>query len=146
MKRATQYNSDHKEQHMQYLEFIQNIINRHNANSFQIKTFAITIFSAITALYISNQVTCIYLISIIVIVILWFLDATYLSQEWQFRELYDEAINNKIKVYTMSINKYKITICDFFVIMFSKTIAPLYISLLIMQILVIIYMRCNVFR
>ena len=40
---------------IKHLEFIQNIINRMNANSFQIKNWTITILTALLALFGSSN-------------------------------------------------------------------------------------------
>ncbi len=138
MKNEVKMNKELNEQYMQYLSFIQRIIERHNSNSFQIKTFAITIFSAITALYISSQIACLYLISFAATMMFWYLDATYLLQERRFRNLYNDAVKNKVKIYSMDISKYKNNKCDYFKAMFSKAIAPLYIVLIVLQVAIII--------
>ena len=44
-----------EQERIQHLEFIQNIINRMNSNSFQIKEWMITIVSALLALYASSD-------------------------------------------------------------------------------------------
>ena len=140
------YNKETKELYMQHLEFIQNVINRQNVNSFQIKTFAITIFSAITALYISSQIISLYFISFIVTVMFWWLDAIYLLQERQYRNLFDDVVKNKIEIYSMDISKYKNNICDYIKAMFSKTIVPLYIVLIVLQLTIIIVKYNNLLK
>lgn len=146
MNKGILYNKETKELYMQHLEFIQNVINRHNINSFQIKTFSITIFSAITALYISSQIACLYLISFAATVMFWYLDATYLLQERRFRNLYNDAVKNKVKIYSMDISKYKNNKCDYFKVMFSKTIAPLYIVLIVLQLTIILIKYNNLLK
>lgn len=39
---------------LKFLEFIQNIITRMNANSFQIKAMCIAVISALFAVYVAN--------------------------------------------------------------------------------------------
>ena len=140
------YNKEDKELYMQHLEFIQNVINRQNVNSFQIKTFAITIFSAITALYISSQITSLYFISFVATVMFWWLDAIYLLQERQYRNLFDDVVKNKIEIYSMNISKYKNNICDYIKAMFSKAIAPLYVVLIVLQLTIIIVKYNNLLK
>ena len=142
MKNDIKIKKEFKEQYMQHLNFIQNTIERHNANSFQIKMFAITIFSAITTLYISFQQVHIYFVSFVVTIIFWFLDATYLLQERRFRNLYDDAVKYKVSIYSMNINKYKNNIFDYIKVMFSKTLKPLYIALLLLQLIIMYYIKC----
>lgn len=138
MKNEAKVSKELKDEYMQYLSFIQNVINRHNSNSFQIKTLAITIFSAITALYISSRTINVYIISLITTMIFWVLDAIYLLQERQYRRLYDDAVKCKVNIYSMNINKYENNICDYIKTMFSKTLVSLYIVLIVIQIIIII--------
>ena len=64
---------------VKHLEFIQNIITRMNTNSFQIKTWAITIVSATLALYASTKNDFFILVGLFPAAIFWFLDAYYRS-------------------------------------------------------------------
>lgn len=74
---------------IKHLEFLQNIITRMNSNSFLIKGWTITIISALLAL--SSKEANINFIYILFVVIpsFWILDGFYLSQERQYRALYN---------------------------------------------------------
>lgn len=76
---------------LKHLEFIQNIINRMNANSFLLKGWAITLTSALFALAAKDANINYVLISYIVIPVFWILDGFFISRERQYRSLYDEV-------------------------------------------------------
>lgn len=103
-----------------HLEFLQNNISRMNQCSFQMKGWAITIVSALIAVYVatlSNE--CVgnklfIFIAIAPTVLFWILDAFYLSKERKFIGIYNDVIHQescegelKIKDYEMPLNKYK---------------------------------------
>ena len=97
---------------IKHLEFIQNIINRMNTNSFQIKRMTVTIVAAL-------------------------LDSYYLQQERKFRGVYNDVTGLKkiieVKPYEMPIHKYTKKIDNqfsFWNVFFSKTIFWLYFSII----------------
>lgn len=63
------------EKKIKHLEFIQSIINRMNSNSFAIKGWAITIVSALLALYASSSKVTYVFVAIIPTIIFWCLDS-----------------------------------------------------------------------
>ena len=81
-----------EQERIQHLEFIQNIINRMNSNSFQIKEWMITIVSALLALYASSDNVTYVFVAIVPTLLFWYLDAYYLQQERKFRELYKDVL------------------------------------------------------
>ena len=120
------------EEKKQHIGFIQDIITRMNTNSFQIKGWAITIISALFAIYASTKNESFLLICGIPILLFWGLDAFYLWQERLFRCIYENTIKEKsiIKLYEMKIpkrclikrrNKY----CS---VLFSRTILAFYFT------------------
>lgn len=118
-----------EENRIKHLEFIQNIINRMNSNSFQIKEWMITIVSALLALYAnSNNVTYIF-VAIVPTLLFWYLDAYYLQLERKFRGLYDDVKDpeKSIPFFSMDITNYKDGRFKFCECLFSKTTAPLYL-------------------
>lgn len=128
------------ESKIKHLEFIQNVITRMNTNSFMIKGWAITIVSAIFVIYVSTQNVYFILVCVLPIILFWFLDAYYLTQERLFRCLYKKAIEEgstiiefdmKIPTECKNVSKNKY-LCVFF----SKTIWPLYFSILIIVLIV----------
>jgi len=126
------------EKKRQHLEFIQNIITRMNTNSFQLKGLTITIVSALMAVYASNPKVLFVFLGIPPTILFWFLDTYYLQQERKFRGVYNDVAKLKnnvvVKRYEMPIHKYTKAIdkqYSYWNVLFSKTIAWLYISIII---------------
>lgn len=119
-----------------HLEFIQHIITRMNTNSFQIKKMAVTVIAAFIAIYVSQKETLFLIIPIIPLLIFWALDSYYLQQERKFRALYNDAVNEKISVYSMNIHKYKKGKYSFFNVFFSDTMFPLYLFIALLLLLI----------
>jgi cytochrome b subunit of formate dehydrogenase len=133
----------------QHLEFIQNVITRMNTNSFQIKGMAITIVTALLAIYASTTNEVFVFISIIPTLLFWFLDSYYLQQERKFRGIYNNVCGLKndieIKLYEMPIQKFQGGQYCFCKVFFSKTIAWLYgtiIALLFVSGLILKFKAC----
>ena len=69
-----------------------------NSNSFQIKGLAITLVTALMAVYAStNYVAFIYL-GLAPLLLFWFLDSYYLQQERKFRGVYNDVTGLKSDV------------------------------------------------
>ena len=123
-----------EQEKIQHLEFIQNIINRMNTNSFQIKEWMITIVSALLALYASSDNVTYIFVAIIPTLLFWYLDAYYLQQERKFRKLYDDVLpdDSEISLFSMPIQNY--TNCKYCLwsTFFSKTIGWLYGTIVIL--------------
>ncbi|MDR0560014.1 MAG: hypothetical protein LBG92_07565 [Prevotellaceae bacterium] len=118
----------------QHLEFIQNVITRMNTNSFQIKGMAVTIVSALLAIYVSTSNSAFVFLGIVPTILFWFLDSYYLQQERKFRGVYNNVAGLKndveIKPYEMPIQKFQGEQYCFCKVFFSKTIAWLYGSII----------------
>ena len=107
---------DNSELFTKYLEMIQNVIERLARNSFQIKAWAATIFTAVIVLTYSIINTLIFMVLIIVISQFWVLDSYYLKQERLFRKLYEHKVNQfnnvsekeKIKMFEMDVSNFKV--------------------------------------
>lgn len=128
-----------------HLEFIQSNISRMNQNSFQMKGWAITILSALLAIFAatidnttgSGNVGFIF-VAIAPTLIFWLLDSYYLQQERKFRGIYkdvalltEEPIRIEVREFEMPLDKYKGSKYSFFCVMWSKTEWPLYFILII---------------
>ena len=118
-----------EQERIQHLEFIQNIINRMNSNSFQIKEWMITIVSALLALYASSDNVTYVFVAIVPTLLFWYLDAYYLQLERKYRGLYDDVKDpeKRISFFSMDITNYKDGRFKFCECLFSKTTAPLYL-------------------
>lgn len=77
------------EKKLKHLDFLQLVITRMNINSFFLKGWAITLVSALTAFAAKDTNPEYVLITYIATPLFWLLDAYYLSQERQYRCLYN---------------------------------------------------------
>ena len=80
------------EQKLKYLEFIQANITRMNSNSFMLKGWCITLVSALFALAAKDADPKYVVLAFIPLPAFWLLDAYYLSQERQYRKLWNVAV------------------------------------------------------
>ncbi|MDR1123283.1 MAG: hypothetical protein LBL61_01460 [Elusimicrobiota bacterium] len=130
----------------QHLEFIQDVITRMNANSFQIKEISVLLATACFAIYAADKVSLMLLIPVLPTVILWCLDTYYLQQERKFRGIYEDVAgiknNNIIKPYEMPIQKYtpdKNIKYGFLNVMRSQTLILFYLPLIILSIFLFVF-------
>jgi len=134
-------NNDLKVKH---LEFIQNVITRMNSNSFMIKGWTITIVAALLALSAnasSNFPSCFFVyIASLVIIVFWVLDAFYLSQERQYRSLFDEVRNRDNTDFSMNASGFNSGSNTWISAICSKTILVFFglLSLLVYLLTVIL--------
>ena len=134
------------EEKLKHLEFIQNVITRMNTNSFQLKEWAIVIISAILALYASTKNPCFIIIGVFPAFIFWALDAYYLMQERKFRGLYNDVAGvtekpKNIKPFEMRPDLYIKGKYSYLRVLFSKTIWPLYLPIIIFLLSGYLYMN-----
>jgi len=135
------------EKQIKHLEFIQNIVTRMNGNSFQIKSWTITIVSAIFAIYATNPNSYFILVSAFPVIMFWFLDAYYLQQERKFRGLYNDVAGvsedpQTIKPFAMRPDLYVGAKHGFFNVFFSSTVMGLYASLGGIIIVIFVILKC----
>ena len=131
---------------VKHLEMIQNIITRMNTNSFQIKGLSITIIAALLAVYASTTKLDFILFAIFPTILLWFLDAYCLLQERKFRGLYNDVAGvteslKPIKPFEMRSDLYKGGQYSYWIILFSRTIWPLYFAILVLLLTTFIYLK-----
>lgn len=113
------------------VKILQDVIKRMASNSFQIKTWTITLIVA-TMLLKGNEYHI--FIAFIPLLAFWYLDSYYLRQERFFREKYNWLIKyretNSDKVF--DIASYQVKKVDSIPkIMFSISILPFYISIFV---------------
>ena len=89
---------------LKHLEFLQNIITRMNSNSFLIKGWTVTIVSALFALSKKDTDSRLLVVAYISIIAFWILDGYFLSQERQYRGLYDKVIKIDEDLIDFSLN------------------------------------------
>ncbi|MDH0759348.1 hypothetical protein N5C70_21925 [Pseudomonas juntendi] len=124
-----------------HLTFIQDVINRMAANSFLVKGWTIALVAALLAIA-ADKITLTYTIIVLFPVILfWWLDTFYLTQEKLYRKLYDEvSLKNNAEInFDMNASVYKSNISSFKEIALSKSVGPFY--LVIVALLAFMYLR-----
>ena len=113
-----------------HLQFIQNVITRMNANSFQVKTWTVSIIVALAALAVNSKNYIYILISVVPTILFWTLDSYYLQQERKFRGLYKDVVSGNVPLYLMQINRYREGIYQFSSALFSNSIIKFYGAIL----------------
>lgn len=119
-KKAEQEEKQRMKPNEKHLEFLQNNIGRMNQCSFHMKGWAITLASAMIAVFVTsitkeNPGNKIYIYAAITSTVLfWILDALYLSKERKFIAIYNDVIGVgngqpaiKINEYEIPLKKYK---------------------------------------
>jgi hypothetical protein len=126
------------EKKLKHLEFIQNIITRMNANSFIIKGWSVTLVSALFALAADKANLKFIFIAYIPIIIFWGLDGFFLSQEKQYRELYNKVAAKKEEDIDFNLNasKFQEYVGGWLRNAFTKTLIPFHGALLSAVVLV----------
>lgn len=136
------------EDQRKHLEFIQNVITRMNSNSFQLKGLAITLATALLAVYASTPKVILLCLPVVPTLIFWFLDSYFLQLERKFRGIYNDVVGlkkvNQVKLYEMPVHKYVKTAdkqFGYWNVFWSGTIAGFYCSMVVLLIIigVIIY-------
>src|ERR1700690_1233528 len=96
-----------------HLEFVQQVIARMNGNSFQLKTWAVTLTAGLFALSDRSKPEF-ALLAIGPIAVFWILDAYYLRLERQYREMYkhlcahaEDPDYSKNLRYSLELKDYK---------------------------------------
>ena len=130
------------EDRRQHLEFIQNVITRMNANSFQLKGLTIAIVTALFGIYATTANVIFVFLGIFPTLLFWFLDSYYLLQERKFRGIYNDVTGLKnvivVKPYEMPIQKYTRKIhkqYSYWNVLISPTIFWLYFSVIALLII-----------
>jgi hypothetical protein len=127
------------ENKLKHLEFIQNVITRMNTNSFMIKGWMAALVTALFALAAKDADLHYIFITLFPIPFLWALDAYYLSQERQFRELYDFVrIKEEDNIdFSMNTKDFKKRENSWLYTTFSKTLLLTYIPVALLVMIVI---------
>lgn len=128
-----------EENRIKHLEFLENNISRMNSCCFQMKGWAITIASALIALYaasfndacVGNEVFI--LIAIFPTILFWVLDNYYLLKEKKFMSLYKDVAGiskqgRNITPFAMSI---RLDISSYIKTLITSVNSVMYISMII---------------
>lgn len=115
------------------IKVIQEIIKRMASNSFNIKTWTITLIVA-TLLFKGNGNHT--FIAFLPLFAFWFLDSYYLQQERLFRQVYNWVIEYRLehddKLFNINPMQFKDKVQSICRIMFSISILPFYGSIFIL--------------
>jgi hypothetical protein len=130
---------------IKHLEFIQDVITRMNTNSFQMKGWMITIVSALLAIFADKQNKLYVLFALLPTLLFWGLDAFYLQQERKFRGLYNDVAGiskepKEVKLFAMPIGEYKGSKYSYLDVLTSKTLLPLYLSVVVILLVVYLFL------
>lgn len=125
-----------------HLEMLQSAINRFSTNSFLLKGWSVTLFSALLALSTHNRNVNLVYFACIPTIILWGLDAFFLWQEQLFRKLYDLVRVLPEDKIDFSMDADQITGDDrpkWLKAIFSKTLIPFHFPLFLIVIATMIF-------
>ena len=125
-----------------HLELIQGTIERFSKNSFLLKGWSVTLFSALLAFSVHNCNVNLVYFACIPTTILWGLDGFFLWQEQLFRKLYDLVRRLPEDKIDFSMDENQITGKDrpkWLKAIFSKTLIPFHCPLLLTVIGVTIF-------
>lgn len=134
----------------EHLKMIEDIITRMANNSFLIKGWTVTLIAALLVFADAKNNICFIWIAIIPIIVFWYLDSFYLQLERKYRRLYifvqQDYINivkpdYKEQVPLFNMNTENIKVTNIVGIMFSKSIIPIYSTILIVT-LIIYFINC----
>lgn len=141
-----------------HLELIQSAISRLSGHSFSIKQWCLTIVTIIVSVltltkdnYVDIHLNSVLLIGVIALTFcFWFLDSFYLLSERKLRKLYEDSIKKKknkeeIDLFSMDTKHLdnKNDYYSIFGVMFSKTELPIYLILLILELLIVFFLDKN---
>jgi hypothetical protein len=135
----------------QHREFVQSVITRKNANSFQIKGLMITLVAAFLGVFASNSKISVdfLLIPIPLVVLFWCLDAYYLQLERKFRGVYNDICDlntepkKTTKVFEMNPTLYVGKRYNYFKVLFSVSLLPLYSMVLVSLSILFLILKCQ---
>ena len=117
---------------LEEVKIIQDVIKRMASNSFNVKTWTITLIVA-TLLFKGNSDST--FIAFIPLFAFWFLDSYYLRQERLFRKLHNYIVkyrlNDDNNLFDMNIIKFSSDVQSTLRIMFSISTLPFYGSIFI---------------
>lgn len=129
------------EEKAKHLEFIQNVITRMNTNSFLIRGWMVTLVSALFVLAAKDADSRYVLVTYIAVPVFWVLDAFYLSQERQYRALYDHAREADTVDFGMDASPFRTGRNTWVAAFFSKTMLVLYPLIIAITLVVMFWMQ-----
>jgi hypothetical protein len=129
---------------LKHLELIQGVIARMAGNLFFLKGWAITLIAALFALAAKDANSKYAVVAFFPVVVFWVLDGYFLSQERQFRSLYN-AVRKKGEAdidFSLDTGPYsKIPHNTWLHSIFAPTLVVFYFSLIVLMLVVIWFLR-----
>lgn len=140
--------SEVRKNKIEHLKMIEEIIKRMASNSFYLKGWSVSLLSAILVFAKLEADICFIFVALLPTIAFWYLDSFYLQIERKYRILYkkvqDDYNNEKDDVILFDMNTSKIKVDNVIRIMFSKSILPIYLTIIgIIILLFIIIGKCN---
>ncbi|HEX4053866.1 MAG TPA: hypothetical protein VHX86_06345 [Tepidisphaeraceae bacterium] len=126
-----------------HLEFIQNVITRMSTNSFLIKGWTVALVSALFALAAKDSDPRYVLVSYFAIPVFWLLDGFYLSQERQYRKLYDAARAAAATDFSMDASSFAVGRDAWLAAVFSTTLHLLYVPMIVIALIVMFVLQSH---
>jgi hypothetical protein len=128
---------------LKHLEFTQGVINRLAGNSFSLKTWAVTIVSAIVLLATKEGFPSVVLVALLPIMLFWFLDAYFLRQERIYREIYRIAAARSEPELSFSLDPrdYTVEVKGYIATMSSITLRWFYGGLIVTVIVIAVVLH-----
>lgn len=132
-----------------HLGYIQNVITRMGQNSFQCKTWCITLVSALLVIYLEQpngkpHPECTYIAGA-VIILFGLLDTYYLYLERGYRHLYNVAAgltpNESVQPYDMKIPKSHTGLCQYLKALISVTTGLFYLVALLLLLALVFFIK-----
>ena len=127
------FRSDFVDRKISHLNMIQVVISRMGSNSFALKGWSVGIMIAVYAFAGNSNVKAV-IVTLMPLIVFWFIDAYYLMLERKYRCLYDDIRKKDEKEidFSMNPNDVKIELNDvkkygYFNIFFSKSVLPFYL-------------------
>ncbi len=128
------------EKKLKHLELIQNVINRLANSSFFLKGWTVIFVAAVLGFATKDSKPHYVWLAAIPTVSFWLLDGFYLNQERLFRRLYDAVRETDEDEIDFSMNTVPFKKSgDWFKAIFSKTLLPFYIPIILVIVLVLIW-------
>lgn len=124
------------ENKLKHLEFIQTVINRMAGNSFLLKGWSVTLVVALLALSAKDANHKYIVIAYLPVMVLWLIDAYFLSQERSFISLYNDAKAKDEADFSMDIKKFRGGRNSWVRSFFSTTLLLFYLSMIGVMIIV----------
>ncbi len=128
------------EKKLKHLELIQNVINRLANSSFFLKGWTVIFVAAVLGFATKDSNPHYVWLAAIPTVSFWLLDGFYLNQERLFRRLYDAVRETDEDEIDFSMNTVPFKKSgDWFKAIFSKTLLPFYIPIMLVIVFVLIW-------